>query len=103
MSLCFQRVSNLLRSGDPSGVTVIAERGLPCPEVCTPDVLFEHRDGNDRRDRQTVVERRVHRALRPPGCWTTVFLRAQTRVRKRPGSKTTFPTYTLVRGIKLAP
>src|SRR5439155_3301920 len=31
----------------------------------------------------------------------TVFLRAQTRVRKHAGSKTTFPTFTLVRGIKL--
>ena len=34
---------------------------------------------------------------------TTVFLRAQTRVRKHAGSRTTFPTYTLVRGIRLAP
>jgi streptogramin lyase len=37
----------------------------------------------------------------PPG-QTTVFLRAQTRVRKHAGSRTTFPTYTLVRGIRLA-
>ena len=38
-----------------------------------------------------------------PAGRTTVFLRAQTRVRKHPGSKTTFPTFTLVRGIKLGP
>jgi len=37
----------------------------------------------------------------PPG-QTTVFLRAQTRVRKHAGSRTTFPTFTLVRGLKLA-
>lgn len=38
-----------------------------------------------------------------PAGATTVFLRAQTRVRKHAGSRTTFPTYTLVRGIRLAP
>jgi streptogramin lyase len=37
----------------------------------------------------------------PPG-QATVFLRAQTRVRKHRGSGTTFPTFTLVRGLKLA-
>jgi streptogramin lyase len=36
-----------------------------------------------------------------PADQTTVFLRAQTRVRKHAGSRTTFPTYTLVRGVKL--
>jgi streptogramin lyase len=38
-----------------------------------------------------------------PADRTTVFVRAQTRVRKHAGSRTTFPTYTLVRGIRLAP
>jgi streptogramin lyase len=38
-----------------------------------------------------------------PAGMMTAFLRAQTRVRKHAGSKTTFPTFTLVRGIKLAP
>jgi streptogramin lyase len=37
----------------------------------------------------------------PPG-QTTVFLRAQTRVRKHAAGKTTFPTFTLVRGVRLA-
>jgi virginiamycin B lyase len=37
----------------------------------------------------------------PPG-QSTVFLRAQTRVRKHAGSKHTFPTLTLVRGVRLA-
>jgi hypothetical protein len=36
-----------------------------------------------------------------PADQTTVFLRAQTRVRKHAGSRTTFPTYTLVRGVRL--
>jgi streptogramin lyase len=38
-----------------------------------------------------------------PAGMTTAFLRAQTRVRKHAGSRTTFPTYTLVRGIRLEP
>jgi streptogramin lyase len=37
-----------------------------------------------------------------PAGMTTAFLRAQTRVRKHAGSRTTFPTYTLIRGIRLA-
>jgi streptogramin lyase len=37
-----------------------------------------------------------------PAGQSTVFLRAQTRVRKHAGSRTTFPTFTLVRGLKLA-
>jgi streptogramin lyase len=38
-----------------------------------------------------------------PAGQSTVFLRAQTRVRKHAGSRTTFPTFTLIRGVKLAP
>jgi streptogramin lyase len=38
-----------------------------------------------------------------PAGQTTVYLRAQTRVRKHAGSSTTFPTFTLIRGVKLAP
>jgi virginiamycin B lyase len=38
-----------------------------------------------------------------PAGQSTVFLRAQTRVRKHATTKTTFPTFTLVRGIRLAP
>ena len=37
-----------------------------------------------------------------PAGQATVFLRAQTRVRKHARSRTTFPTFTLVRGIRLA-
>ena len=37
-----------------------------------------------------------------PAGQSTVFLRAQTRVRKHATTKTTFPTFTLVRGIRLA-
>lgn len=37
-----------------------------------------------------------------PAGSSTVFLRASTRVRKHPSSKTTFPTFTLVRGVRLA-
>jgi streptogramin lyase len=36
-----------------------------------------------------------------PAGSATVFLRAQTRVRKHAGSRTTFPTFTLVRGVRL--
>jgi len=32
---------------------------------------------------------------------SVVYLRAQTAVRKHPGSKHTFPTFTLVRGVRI--
>jgi len=37
-----------------------------------------------------------------PAGSSTVFLRASTRVRKHATSKNTFPTFTLVRGVRLA-